>query len=204
MAGQQHVSGVTGIILAAGLGRRFDPSGQQLKLLAKMDDGRTMVRRICETALSVLDEVLIVCDVHEQILRQELGDLPIRFVQAPAAIRGMGVSLKAGIQACSPQYGYVVLLADMPWLQPSSVAAVAQAVQDGAGIVRPIFNGQTGNPVGFGLAWRQLLLALSDEQGARALLQANQDQTLWVPLVDEGILRDVDTPGDLEMPRTSN
>ncbi|MGO3714582.1 nucleotidyltransferase family protein [Alcaligenes aquatilis] len=204
MAGQQHVSGVTGIILAAGLGRRFDPSGQQLKLLAKMDDGRTMVRRICETALSVLDEVLIVCDVHEQILRQELGDLPIRFVQAPAAIRGMGVSLKAGIQACSPQYGYVVLLADMPWLQPSSVAAVAQAVQDGAGIVRPIFNGQTGNPVGFGLAWRQPLLALSDEQGARALLQANQDQTLWVPLVDEGILRDVDTPGDLEMPRTSN
>lgn len=204
MAGQQHVSGVTGIILAAGLGQRFDPSGQQLKLLAKMDDGRTMVRRVCETALSVLDEVLIVCDVHEQILRQELDDLPISFVQAPAAIRGMGVSLKAGIQACSPQYGYVVLLADMPWLRPSSVAAVAQAVQDGAGIVRPVFNGQTGNPVGFGLAWRQPLLALSDEQGARALLQANKDQTLWVPLVDEGILRDVDTPGDLEMPRTSN
>ncbi|HBQ88774.1 nucleotidyltransferase family protein [Alcaligenes faecalis] len=204
MAGQQHVSGVTGIILAAGLGQRFDPSGQQLKLLAKMDDGRTMVRRVCETALSVLDEVLIVCDVHEQILRRELDDLPISFVQAPAAIRGMGVSLKAGIQACSPQYGYVVLLADMPWLRPSSVAAVAQAVQDGAGIVRPVFNGQTGNPVGFGLAWRQPLLALSDEQGARALLQANKDQTLWVPLVDEGILRDVDTPGDLEMSRTSN
>lgn len=163
-----------------------------------------MVRRVCETALSVLDEVLIVCDVYEQILRQELGDLPISFVQAPAAIRGMGVSLKAGIQACSPQYGYVVLLADMPWLRPSSVAAVAQAVQDGAGIVRPVFNGQTGNPVGFGLAWRQPLLALSDEQGARALLQANKDQTLWVPLVDEGILRDVDTPGDLEMSRTSN
>ncbi|AWG36694.1 nucleotidyltransferase family protein [Alcaligenes aquatilis] len=204
MAGQQHVSGVTGIILAAGLGQRFDPSGQQLKLLAKMDDGRTMVRRVCETALSVLDEVLIVCDVYEQILRQELDDLPISFVQAPAAIRGMGVSLKAGIQACSPQYGYVVLLADMPWLRPSSVAAVAQAVQDGAGIVRPVFNGQTGNPVGFGLAWRQPLLALSDEQGARALLQANKDQTLWVPLVDEGILRDVDTPGDLAMSRTSN
>lgn len=204
MAGQQHVSGVTGIILAAGLGQRFDPSGQQLKLLAKMDDGRTMVRRVCETALSVLDEVLIVCDVHEQILRRELDDLPISFVQAPAAIRGMGVSLKAGIQACSPQYGYVVLLADMPWLRPSSVAAVAQAVQDGAGIVRPVFNGQTGNPVGFGLAWRQPLLALSDEQGARALLQANKDQTLWVPLVDEGILCDVDTPGDLEMSRTSN
>ncbi|AYR20334.1 nucleotidyltransferase family protein [Alcaligenes faecalis] len=204
MAGQQHVSGVTGIILAAGLGRRFDPSGQQLKLLAKMDDGRTMVRRVCETALSVLDEVLVVCDAHEQILRQELGDLPISFVQAPAAIRGMGVSLKAGIQACSPPYGYVVLLADMPWLQPSSVAAVAQAVQDGAGIVRPVFNGQTGNPVGFGLAWRQPLLALSDEQGAWALLQANKDQTLWVPLVDEGILRDVDTPGDWEMSRTLN
>lgn len=204
MAGQQHVSGVTGIILAAGLGRRFDPSGQQLKLLAKTDDGRTMVRCVCETALSVLDEVLLVCDVHEQPLRQELGGLPIGFVQAPDAIRGMGVSLKAGIQACSPRYGYVVLLADMPWLRPSTVAAVAQAVQDGAGIVRPVFNGQPGNPVGFGLEWCQPLLELPDEQGARDLLQANKDQTLFVPLVDEGILRDVDTPGDLGMSQASN
>jgi CTP:molybdopterin cytidylyltransferase MocA len=40
-----------------------------LKLLAKTDDGRTMVRCVCETALSVLDEVLLVCDVHEQPLR---------------------------------------------------------------------------------------------------------------------------------------
>ena len=199
MAGQQHVSGVTGIILAAGLGRRFDPTGQQLKLLAKTADGKTMVRHVCETVLSVLDEVLLVCDVHEQLLRQELRDLPIKFVQAPEAIRGMGVSLKAGIQACSPQCGYVVLLADMPWVRPSTVAAVAQAVQDGAGIVRPVLNGQPGNPIGFGLQWRELLLELPDEQGARGLLQANKDQTLFVPLVDEGILRDVDTPDDLGM-----
>lgn len=199
MAGQQHVSGVTGIVLAAGLGRRFDPSGQRLKLLALMGDGKTMVRRVCETALSVLDEVLLVCDVHEQSLRQELSDLPVRFIPAPEAIRGMGVSLKAGVQAVTPQYGYVVLLADMPWLRPSSVAAVAQAVQDGAGIVRPVFNGQPGNPVGFGLEWREQLLALADEQGARDLLQANKGQTLFVPLVDEGILRDVDIPSDLGM-----
>ncbi len=199
MAGQQHVSGVTGIILAAGLGRRFDPTGQHLKLLAKTADGKTMVRHVCETALSVLDEVLLVCDVHEQLLRQELRDLPIKFVQAPEAIRGMGVSLKAGIQACSPQYGYVVLLADMPWVRPSTAAAVAQAVQDGAGIVRPVLNGQPGNPIGFGLEWREQLLELSDEQGARGLLQANKDQTLFVPLVDEGVLRDVDTPSDLGM-----
>jgi molybdenum cofactor cytidylyltransferase len=58
-------------------------------------------------------------------------------------------------------------------------------------------NGQPGNPVGFGLEWRQPLLELPDEQGGRDLLQANKDQTLFVPLVDEGILRDVDTPGDL-------
>ena len=198
MAGQQRVLGVTGLILAAGLGRRFDPSGQQLKLLAKMPDGKTLVRHVCESALSVLEEVLLVCDVHEQTLRQELGDLPLRFVTASEAVRGMGVSLKAGVRASEPLYGYVILLADMPWVKPSSVAAVAQAVQDGAGIVRPVLDGQPGNPIGFGLKWREALLALPDEQGARGLLQANQEQTLFVPLVDTGIVRDVDTPGDLE------
>lgn len=204
MVGQQRVSGVTGIILAAGVGLRFDPSGQCLKLLARMDDGKTVVRRVCETALSVLDEVLLVCDVHEPLLRRELGDLPLVFVPAPDATRGMGVSLKAGIQASRPSYGYVVLLADMPWVRPSTVAAVAQAVQDGAGIVRPAVNGQTGNPIGFGLAWQQALLTLPDEQGARGLLQANRDQTLFLPLVDEGILRDVDIPSDLGMSPDSN
>ena len=200
MAGQQHVSGVTGMILAAGSGSSFRSVWSTVETIGpRQRDGKTMVRHVCETALSVLDEVLLVCDVHEQLLRQELKDLPIKFVQASEAIRGMGVSLKAGIQACSPQYGYVVLLADMPWVRPSTVAAVAQAVQDGAGIVRPVLNGQPGNPIGFSLEWREPLLELPDEQGARGLLQANRDQTLFVPLVDEGILRDVDTPSDLGM-----
>ncbi|WP_454006933.1 nucleotidyltransferase family protein [Alcaligenes sp. Marseille-Q7550] len=198
MTGVERVQGVTGLVLAAGLGRRFDPSGRQLKLLAPMADGVTVLRRVCETALEVLDEVVVVCDLHEAELRQELDGLALRFVRAEQAARGMGVTVKAGVQASSPACGWLVLLADMPWVQARTLAALAGALRHGAGLVRPVVDGQPGNPVGLGVGWRGELLALSDAEGARGLLQAHRQDTAWVAVTDAGVLRDVDVPADLD------
>lgn len=193
-----RIQGVTGLVLAAGLGRRFDPTGGQLKLLAPMADGVTVLRRVCETALQVLDEVVVISDVHEASLRQELDGLDLRFVRAEQAERGMGVTLKAGIGATAPACGWLVMLADMPWVQARTLSALAAALADGAGLVRPQVDGQPGNPAGFSTAWRTSLMALPDEQGARALLQGQKQDTVWVTVPDAGILRDVDLPADLD------
>ncbi|WP_341668819.1 nucleotidyltransferase family protein [Alcaligenes sp. SDU_A2] len=194
----EPVQGVTGLVLAAGLGRRFDPSGQQLKLLAPMPDGGTVLRRVCETALQALEEVVVICDVHENAVRQELDGLALCVLRAEQAERGMGVTLKAGVRASMPSCGWLVLLADMPWVQVGTLAALASVLRQGAGLVRPSVDGQPGNPVGFGAAWRQRLLALPDMQGARSLLDAYPQDTVWVPVADAGIRRDVDVPADLD------
>jgi molybdenum cofactor cytidylyltransferase len=107
----------------------------------------------------------------------------------------MGASLAAGIQASEDAEGWIVALADMPRIQIATIEAVARALDGGAPIVAPYYNGQRGHPVGFGAEHRDALLSLDGDSGARALLDSQRVMRLDVD--DAGILRDIDTPEDL-------
>jgi molybdenum cofactor cytidylyltransferase len=58
-----------------------------------------------------------------------------------------------------------------------------------------VFEGRRGNPVAFGARHLPALLALEGEHGARSLLRSSP--VVEVTVDDPGILRDIDTPGDL-------
>jgi molybdenum cofactor cytidylyltransferase len=116
-------------------------------------------------------------------------------VFAERANRGMGASLAAGIEASDDAEGWIVALADMPRIATPTIEAVARALDGGASIVAPFYQGQRGHPVGFGIEHRDALMALDGDTGARALLTSQRVMRLDVD--DPGILRDVDTPEDL-------
>jgi molybdenum cofactor cytidylyltransferase len=67
----------------------------------------------------------------------------------------------------------------------------------GASIAAPVPRGRRGHPVGFSAAHRDALMALSGDEGARALVAAAGVDLVRVDVDDQGVLRDVDTPGDL-------
>ncbi|HEY0589187.1 MAG TPA: NTP transferase domain-containing protein, partial [Pseudoduganella sp.] len=85
---------------------------------------------------------------------------------------------------------------DMPYVQPSTMAALAGAIGQGAGIAAPVHLGKRGNPVAFGRAHLPGLLALAGDQGARSILKNNPVNELTVN--DSGILQDIDTPSDIQ------
>jgi molybdenum cofactor cytidylyltransferase len=108
----------------------------------------------------------------------------------------MGASLAWAIRASSPApFGWIVALADMPFLDPATIVALCDALADGASIAAPVFAGQRGNPVGFAPEYGAALRALTGDQGARALLAAHP--VVLVPVNDPGVLQDVDTDADL-------
>jgi molybdenum cofactor cytidylyltransferase len=88
-----------------------------------------------------------------------------------------------------------VALADMPWIRVESVAAVADAMRGGALIAASRWRERRGHPVGFAASLYPELCALSGDEGARAI-PARHPVTL-VATDDPGVVRDVDTPGDL-------
>jgi len=85
----------------------------------------------------------------------------------------------------------------MPRVNADTIRAVAEKLLTGAGIVVPTYRGERGHPVAFGSRFREELLSLSGDTGARALLKLHADQVARLDVDDPGVLQDVDTRSDL-------
>lgn len=190
-----YASLATGVLLAAGFGSRFDPDGLHNKLLARMPDGTPLAQEAAHRLLQVVPRVLAVVRPGSDALARLLNDAGCDVVFAASAERGMGASLAAGIGASNDAEGWIVALADMPRIAPTTIEAVSRTLDGGASLVAPFYQGQRGHPVGFGIEHRDALLALDGDTGAKSLLMSHR--VTKVDVDDPGILRDVDTPEDL-------
>ncbi|WP_211453345.1 nucleotidyltransferase family protein [Collimonas antrihumi] len=194
MGPQQYSGQIVGLLLAAGRGRRFDPSGVRSKLLQPLPtaSGRTVLA----SAAGNLAAALPICVV----LRPGVADLVTQiaghaWVQCDTADDGMASSLVCGLQQTVDAAGWVIALADMPYLQSSTIQALASALRQGADIAVPTCQGRRGNPVGFSRKHLPQLLALHGDQGARSLLQAFP--VVEVAVNDPGIHQDIDIVADI-------
>ena len=190
-----YASLATGVLLAAGTGSRFDPHGLRNKLLAPLPEGTCVARESAQRLLRVVPKVIAVVRPGAETLAHVLNDAGCDVVFAPDAGRGMGASLAAGVDADHEAESWIVALADMPCISVESIEAVARSLDGGAPLVAPFYRGQRGHPVGFGYAHRAALVALDGDAGARSLLSSHP--VTRVEVDDPGILRDIDTPADL-------
>lgn len=183
------------LLLAAGSGSRFGSD----KLMHALPDGRPMAVASALRMREGLPEARCVAVVRSghTLLADALGAAGFDVVFSAEAHLGMGHSLAAGVRACPQGAGFVVALADMPFIEPATMAAVGEALHAGASIAAPSFEGRRGHPVGFAAMHGPALAALKGDAGARELLRAHADSIVLVPVDDAGVLRDVDTPADL-------
>jgi molybdenum cofactor cytidylyltransferase len=86
----------------------------------------------------------------------------------------------------------------MPYVAVETIARIAEELVRGAPIVVPVFGGQRGHPVGFSRAFGAQLMALRGDSGARAILAAHPAQIRQVEVSDAGVVKDIDTPPDVE------
>ena len=112
----------------------------------------------------------------------------------------MGASLACAVRSAGRVDGYLVALADMPFVRPASIAAVREAHAAGALLAAPYWRARRGHPVGISGVFFEQLIGLGGDEGAKSILQANQGRLKKVPVGDPGVLRDIDTPGDLMPP----
>ncbi len=193
---------IVGVLLAAGQGTRFDPSGARLKLLAATtrgsQSGAPLAVAAARTLRVVLDEVFAVVAPPREGNQLELHRLlqaeGCTLVVNQRAAEGQGTSIACGVGASSSADGWVIALADMPTLQPDTIRRVVQALHAGAATVAPTYHGRRGHPVGFAAPLLSELLALAGDTGARSVLMRHPPQLIEVD--DPGVLYDVDTPED--------
>lgn len=185
---------VCGLVLAAGLATRFGSD----KLLHPLPDGRPLIAHTLAAVGEALGtQFLVVTGEDNRSLRESLASLRIRTVLTGDQPASLGTSLAAGVAAIPADHGFAVMLADLPFIAPATIAAVARAIAGGAGIAAPFHAGQRGHPVGFAPAWRQALLGLHGQPGAGSLVAGCGSDLLRIEVDDPGCITDIDTPADL-------
>ena len=122
----------------------------------------------------------------------------IDWIECADAAQGMAASLVCGVRANSDAAGWLIGLADMAAVPVSAIAAVRNALLNGADMAAPSRAGRRGHPVGFASHYFDQLLDLQGDNGARRLLERDIPQVTDIKIDDAGIFADIDVPGDLQ------
>lgn len=184
------------ILLAAGSSTRFGSD----KLVHALPHGVAVAVQAARHLKAVLPRVVAVVRAADGDTARALGGEGCEVVVCANAEDGMGASLACGVRAAGAADAYLVALGDMPFIRPSSIAALRDALEAGAAIVAPYFRTRRGHPVGLAGRFRAELEALEGDEGARRLIAANEAALVKVPVGDPGVIRDIDTPADVAPP----
>lgn len=189
---------MVGILLAAGFSRRF---GSADKLLQPLPDGRPIALAAAEHLIQAIPNSVAVLRAENTALAPLLLNAGFKVIFCNENEMEMADSLAAAIRYSSSietaKGGFVIALADMPYIKPEIIREVANKVDDGALIVIPTFQNQRGHPVGFSAKFRSELEKLQGDEGARSIIKRYPNEIQILPTDDAGILADIDTPADL-------
>ena len=191
---------IVGILLAAGRSERFGSD----KLIAPLprsivdvEAGTPIGLAACRHLVAAIPETIAVVRSGDRALADMLRNAGARVVECARAGEGMAASLACGVRSARDADGWLIALADMPWIKPATIASLASALAAGADIVAPSYNGERGHPVGFARRHYAALAALTGDEGARAIVAAHRQNLVLVDVGDERVLGDIDTPKDV-------
>ncbi len=187
---------VVGLLLAAGAATRFGSD----KLRHNLPHGVAIAVQAARHLRPAVPKVVAAVRPGAQELAQALEAEGCMVAVCDRAAEGMGASLACAARAAGVADGYLIALADMPFVRPSSVAAVREALAGGAALAAPYFRARRGHPVGLAGSFFEQMLTLHGDEGARKLLAANQHRLVKIPVGDPGVISDIDTPADLAPP----
>ena len=184
---------ICGILLAAGASKRFGSN----KLLHPLAGDTPVAIASLANLRAAIPRVLAVVRPGVPVLENRLSEAGATVILCVNADAGMGASLATAVGASGDVAGWVVALADMPYIRPETIGKIAAALAGGADIAVPAYRGARGHPVGIAARFRAELEALQGDEGARSVLEKNAKSIKLIEVDDPGICRDIDTPADL-------
>ncbi len=187
---------IAAIIPAAGESARLIGTNKLLLLLGGVPLIHLAVGAVVAAKMA---PVVVVVMPEAQALKKALDGLPVKMIINPDFSEGLASSLRYGIQALPKNIdGLLIMLADMPLLQSSTLLTLAGRFKavGGVKIVYPTYAGQQGNPVIFPKQYFGEIEALQGDRGAKILLKKYASNCLAIPVDSDSVLIDIDTVAD--------
>jgi molybdenum cofactor cytidylyltransferase len=185
------------IVTAAGSAERFGGK----KLLAPIAGEPLLDHTIRSLLEGGVSEVIVVVgtDARRELERDvnAMNDPRVRPIENPDPSRGMFSSIQAGVATANGD-ALVVLPGDMPYVGPATVRALIAKYRERRAIVSPRYQGKRGHPVVMPLSLRDEIAATASTANLHEVIKHHQDERVDLDVSDAGVIRDVDTPADLE------
>ena len=183
------------IILAAGGSTRFGRPKQLLEF-----EGRTLLRRAAETALSCQSgPVLVVLGNEYEKVRSEIVDMPVETVFNPDWQKGMGSSIGCAVSKVvqeRPDISAVIFtLCDQPHVHHTALTRLVEAyLSKNAKIVASEYENTIGVPALFDASLFAELIDLTGDVGAKSIIERHSNNTVKILLPEAAF--DIDSALD--------
>lgn len=185
---------IAGILLAAGTATRFGAN----KLLHPLAEGRPVGVQAALNLRAAVDVCYAVVSQDMSDIARELSANGLRLVPCADSALGMAGSIRCGVAGAADATGWVIALADMPFVATATIRLIVSALADGALAAVPVYRHNQGHPVGFSARLRAELLALNGDRGARDVLARHASTVQRIVVEDAGVCRDIDYPEDAD------
>ncbi len=164
--------------------------------------GRTFLESILDAlhAAGIRRRLVVLGSDRDKVLeKHDLRDVTVltteRFEAGPIG------SIRAAVREilAHPVEGLLVWPVDMPHVTIDTVVTLLDRFRGSdRPIVVPEFEGTRGHPIIFGRAVFDELLMAPDAEGAKAVVRADADRVLRVPVDDPAVVKDLNTPEEYE------
>lgn len=169
---------ISAIVLAAGESTRMGFP----KLLLPIK-GKSLLQHVIVNALqSKVGEVIVVLGAEATKLRREIKQSQVKIIENASYKEGLSTSLKAGLQAVSPQaQAVLILLGDQPLISHDIIDALIDKYEESGSImVAPVYKGKRGNPVLFDSSLIPELSRVTGDKGGREIIEKHPAQLATV------------------------
>lgn len=181
---------ISGIVLAAGESKRMGRPKQLLSF-----GSSTILEHVVENLLrSRVGELILVLGHQSGPIMARFEGSAVKIAINPAYQEGMSTSIGCGIRAASTESrAYLVALGDQPLVRSEVVdRLIAEYEDQGKGIVLPAFGGLPGHPVIFDQKYRDELLSLSGDKGAKSIVAGHSQDVHQVEVDTASVVYDID------------
>ena len=185
---------LSAVLLAAGLSTRM----QRFKPLLKLGSMRAVERLVLLYRNAGIDDVVVVVGHRADEVQQAIVPLGVHCAMNSDFQKGMFSSVLAGARALPPSCrAFFLHPVDIPLVRPQTVVRLVDAFRPGQNtVVYPTFDGRRGHPPLIDAGVLPRLLRWYGRGGMRSFLQAYDAASLDLPVADEAVGWDMDTPAD--------